>query len=37
MADDRLALPEIGVEIPMAEIYENVDLPPQASEARLRP
>jgi Uma2 family endonuclease len=25
---DRLALPEIGVELPLAELYEGVDLPP---------
>ena len=33
MADDLLHLPEIGVEIPVAEIYENVDFPPPVSEA----
>lgn len=33
MADDLLPLSEIGVEIPVAEIYEDVDFPPLASEA----
>ena len=33
MADDLLLLPEIGVEIPIAELYEGVDLPPSASDA----
>jgi Uma2 family endonuclease len=33
MADDLLALPEIGVEIPVAEIYEGVDFPTPAAEA----
>ena len=33
MADDLLPLSEIGVEIPVAEIYENVDLAPSGSEA----
>lgn len=33
MADDLLTLSEIGVEIPVAEIYEDVDFPPPASEA----
>jgi Uma2 family endonuclease len=33
MADDLLPLPEIGIEIPTAEIYEGVDFPPSASEA----
>ena len=33
MADDLLPLSEIGVEIPVAEIYEDVDFPPPASEA----
>jgi Uma2 family endonuclease len=28
MADDLLSLPEIGVEIPLAEIYEDVEFPP---------
>jgi len=32
MADDLLHLPEIGVEISVAEIYENVDFPPAGSE-----
>ena len=26
--DDTLALPEIGIEIPVAELYEDADLPP---------
>ena len=34
MAGDLLLLPEIGVEIPVAELYEGVDLPPSASDAR---
>ncbi len=29
-ADDTLAMPEIGVEIPILEFYENVDLPTAA-------
>jgi len=33
MADDLLPLSEIGVEIPVAEIYEDVDFPPPASDA----
>ena len=33
MAGDLLLLPEIGVEIPVAELYEGVDLPPPASDA----
>ena len=33
MADDLLHLPEIGVEIPVAEIYENVDFPSPGFEA----
>jgi Uma2 family endonuclease len=33
MADDLLTLPEIGVEIPVAEIHEDVDFPPPAAEA----
>ena len=33
MADDLLSLSEIGVEIPIGEIYEAVDFPPPASEA----
>jgi len=33
MAGDVLPLPEIGVEIPVAELYEGVDLPSAASEA----
>jgi Uma2 family endonuclease len=33
MADDLLSLPEIGVEIPVAELYEGVDFPPPAPEA----
>ena len=35
MADDLLLLPEIGVEIPIAELYEGVDFPPLASDERL--
>ena len=27
MADDTLALPEIGIGIPVAELYEGVDFP----------
>jgi Uma2 family endonuclease len=33
MADDLLTVPEIGVEIPIAEIYEGVDFPLPAAEA----
>jgi Uma2 family endonuclease len=33
IADDLLLLPEIGAEIPVAELYEGVDLPPSASDA----
>jgi Uma2 family endonuclease len=33
MADDLLLLPEINVEIPVAELYEGVDLPPPASDS----
>jgi Uma2 family endonuclease len=33
MADDLLPLPEIGVEVPVAELYEGVDFPPPAPEA----
>jgi Uma2 family endonuclease len=33
MADDLLPLPEVGVEIPVAEIYEDVDFLPPALEA----
>jgi Uma2 family endonuclease len=33
MADDLLPLPEISVEIPVAELYEGVDIPPSASAA----
>jgi Uma2 family endonuclease len=32
-ADDLLSLPEIGVEVPVAELHDGVDLPPPASEA----
>ncbi len=32
MADDFLSLPDIGVEIPVAEIYEDVDFPAPASK-----
>lgn len=31
-ADDVLRMPEIGIEIPVAELYENVDLPAIASD-----
>jgi Uma2 family endonuclease len=37
MADDLLPLPEIGAEIPVGEIYENVDFQPLASEAYTPP
>ena len=33
MAGDLLLLPEIGVEIPIAELYEGVDFPPPASDS----
>jgi hypothetical protein len=33
MAGDLLTLSEIGGEIPIAEIYEDVEFPPPASEA----
>jgi len=33
MADDVLPLPEIGVEIPVTELYEGIEFPPTASEA----
>ena len=33
MAGDLLTLSEIGVEIPIAEIYEDAEFPPPASEA----
>ena len=33
MKGDLLPLSEVGVEIPIAEIYEDVDFPPPASEA----
>jgi len=34
-AEDTLKIPEIGIEIPVAEFYEDVDLPdPAAEEAR---
>jgi len=29
-ADDTLQIPEIGIEVPVAELYENVDLPDAA-------
>ncbi len=32
--EDSLALPEIGVEVPMAEIYEGADIPPEDEEPR---
>jgi Uma2 family endonuclease len=35
IADDLLLLPEIGVDIPVSELYEGVDLPPPASDTRL--
>jgi hypothetical protein len=35
VAEDVLLLPEIGVEIPVAELYEGVDLPLPASDIRL--
>ena len=37
MADDLLTLSEIGVEIPVAEIYRDVDFPAPAPEARSQP
>jgi Uma2 family endonuclease len=37
MADDLLSLPEIGVEFPVGEIYEDVDFQPLASEAYTPP
>jgi Uma2 family endonuclease len=33
MADDILSLPEIGVEVPIAELYDGIDLPTLTSEA----
>ena len=33
MAGDLLPLPDIGIEVPVAELYEGVDLPPPASDA----
>jgi Uma2 family endonuclease len=30
--DDTLRMPEIGIEIPVAEIYEDIDFPEQANE-----
>jgi hypothetical protein len=33
MADDVLSLPEIGAEVPIAELYDGVDFPPTAPEA----
>ncbi len=33
MAEDPLLLPEIGIEVPVAELYQGVDFPPPASEA----
>jgi Uma2 family endonuclease len=36
-AEDLLPLPEIGLEIPVVEIYEHVVLPPPVSEAWPRP
>lgn len=37
MAGDLLPLSEIGVEIPIAEIYEDVDFAPPAPEAWSQP
>jgi hypothetical protein len=31
---DTLAMPEIGVELPLAELYEGVDLPPPGDDRR---
>lgn len=33
-AGETLPLPEIGVEVPMAEIYEGIDIPPEDEEPR---
>jgi Uma2 family endonuclease len=33
MADDLLLLPEIGIEVPVAELYEGVDFPPSDTAA----
>jgi Uma2 family endonuclease len=33
MADDTLLLPEIGIEIPVAELYEGVDFPASDADA----
>jgi hypothetical protein len=32
-ADDLLLLPEIGIEIPVTELYEGVDLPASDTDA----
>ena len=37
MADDLVTLPEIGIEIPVAEIYEDVDFSEPVTDARPRP
>jgi Uma2 family endonuclease len=37
MADDLVILPEIGIEIPVAEIYEDVDFSEPVSDVRPRP
>ncbi len=31
--DDALALPDIGVELPLGDIYADIDLPPTAADA----
>lgn len=33
MADDMLPLPEIGIEVPVAELYEGVDFPATPADA----
>ena len=33
MADDVLHIPDIGVQVPVAELYENVELPDAEPEA----
>lgn len=30
---DALALPEVGIEFPLADLYEGVDLPPRGAAA----
>ncbi len=37
MADELLLLPEIGIEVPLAEIYEGVDFPLPVLDARQSP